>query len=198
MFVDQQQALAELAHHTESIHSLVTSAVAIYNGTLAEQLLAHTKRTKASSIHDYFFDAAKKFCEGRTDARVHTQNLMRLLVLDERYVFRFKMLDEDDLPRNQPTVQVRKFRSQMEIEGLGEYYRLEIGYKLAQIGTLERVLLVCPSSTKANAWASNIVGSEQLPVVVPLFPTAPEPAEPTVRGKHDIQKPESGDADPGA
>jgi hypothetical protein len=77
---------------------------------------------------------------------------------------------------------------------------LEIGYGLSEIGELDRVLFVCPSSAKANAWVSKLVGGEQKPVVVPLFPVAPEPQETKVRGKYDIKKPESesGDADSSA
>ncbi len=200
MLVNQQQALVDLDPHVDTIHSMVSSAVRLYESLPAGVKLLFTQRTKASSIHDFFFGEAVRFCENRADARVHVQNQMRLLVLDERYVFRFKLVDEDDLPRNQLTAQVRDFRGQQDIEGLGTFYHLEIGYGLSEIGQLDRVLLVCPSSAKANAWVSKIVGGEQKPVVVPLFPDAPEPQETKVRGKYDIEKPESepGDADPGA
>lgn len=113
-----------------ALHAIANQAHVMLGKVPAEIRATYTQRTVASSIHDFFFDGAAKFCSGRDDARIHTSKLMRTMILGGKYIIRFKLIGEDNLPRNQLTKQVADFRRQGVIDGLDNLVNLEIGYQI--------------------------------------------------------------------
>jgi hypothetical protein len=151
-----------------------------------------TARSRASNIHDYMVWRARGFCETRDNVEVRVRRLMCVLVINTdkaAFAIRFKKLDEDGLPKNQPTAQVLMFRHQKTLDGIPASHHLEVGYRLSRDQTrIEAIEVVCPSGERSNAWRCEItpIGGQDAGGVLPFTPQSPNgPRNVIVRRKDD-------------
>lgn len=83
------------------------------------------------------------------EAMIHDKSQLKLFVLDGQYTIRFKKLDGDLRSCNQPSEQVRAFRSQKQIEGEPSVHNLEAGYVVSDDDSrISSYHLACPNGTK--------------------------------------------------
>jgi hypothetical protein len=168
--VTQAQALEDLKHHFPAFYEFATGAWDDCRNLPTKDLSVFTFRTKSSAIHDYMVARAAVHCETVEDMKPFKKNGMKGILVAGKYAIRFKKLDEDGRSKNQPTQQVKQFRSQIQLEGIEAEHHLELGYVTNAFQTeVLDVRLVCPSGELSNAWAESIGESVCSPVIEDIF-----------------------------
>lgn len=164
----------------------------------------HSKRSRASLIHDHWVAAASRLQEEFPDLRLELIQHLWVLCVGSRYAIRFKMVDDDKLPAaGHLTGQTIRFRNQLPLDGLEEPpgHNLEIGYQLDSLGQLHRVFLISPSGNQSNEWEYELSDNGAAAVVVSLFPRPaadPGAAQIVPKKPEKFHETEPGDGNSGA
>jgi hypothetical protein len=203
MGISEADVRRDLGEHFHALHELVGKAVDTYNSYPASLKKAHSKRSRASLIHDHFLEHAAAYAERRQESvrLVETKHLW-VFYFQTGYAMRFKKVDDEKMTAGQLTEQVRNFRSQADVVGIPISTHLDLGYQLTELGQLAHVYIVCPSGIQSNAWDVEITATDVKSVVVNLFPPPKATDEPVTGGKvipktRDTDESESGNDDPG-
>lgn len=107
-----------------------------------------TPGTRAGIVHDYTVARAARLCSANPNARLEEIRQLYVLVLEQKIAIRFKKLDEELHSRNQPTQQVKDFRSQLQLDGIEAPHNLEAGYVLDKLEkSIRDVHIVCPNGS---------------------------------------------------
>jgi hypothetical protein len=194
----------DIGEYFDDLQNLARSAVQTYRAKYsAEVHVEHSKRSRASCVHDHFVAAAARFAEQHSGVELVPSQSLWMLCFEKGYAVCFKKLDDDKLPRGHLTGQAVRFRNQLPIDNLPipEAKKLFLGYQRNDLGELYKVYLTCPSGNTANQWAEELdedgIGSS---VIVNLFDPAPTEDQ---GGRIVPKKPkeddeaESGNGDPG-
>ena len=167
--VAQAKAFQELESHVEHLAAMVKGAWTDAQSLDPELRLVITPRSEASIIHDFMLDRASKYAAKTPGVRYFKRQLMHGIVINDTYAIRFKKFDEDSISSNQPTAQVARFRSQINLPGIDAVHHLEVGYVTDQLGiNVADVRVTCPAG-RANSWSASIMGAESITLVADLF-----------------------------
>lgn len=195
----------DLGGHFGNLYKMVRESVDTYNDSYPASLKkAHSKRSRASLIHDHFFEQAAIFAEPRQDILrlVESRNLW-MLFFQVGYSMRFKKVDEDRIAGGHITDQLENYRCQFEVEGIPSSVHLDLSYQLSNDLQLSNVYVICPSGVQTNAWELEITPNDARSVVVDLFPESPTDGSSIEGGKitpkeKSIDESESGNDDSSA
>lgn len=166
-------ALQDLQPHLASFYKIAVGAWNDYQSLPDWALVSFTSRSRASAVHDLIVTRASAYCEQTAEVIQFEISGMKGILVANKYAIRFKKLDNSGLSRNQPTLQVKQFRSQECLDGLPDLVHLELGYITDQFQTeVSEIRLVCPSGSDANSWEVAINDSTTLSVVEDLFDRA--------------------------
>lgn len=193
----------DIGDYFPALRNLAAEAVSTYRSKYPSEIrLQHSKRTRASCVHDHFVAEAARFAEVTQGVSLVLTQKLWVLYFEKGYAVCFKKLDDDALPHGHLTGQVLKFRNQLPMDCAPEAIHLYLGYQLNDLGELHKIVLTCPSGNQANRWAEELsddgIGSS---VIVNLFDPLPEediggrivPKEP--KKDHEAK---SGDGEPSA
>jgi hypothetical protein len=197
--ISQSKVHEDLAEYLPSFRTAVAAAVSGYEaGYSPRQRTIHTRRSRASLIHDHIVANIAKAAEGWDDVKL-VESKMLWLVSIPGYLIRIKKVGPSKLPSGHRTRQVRRLRSHKQLDGLPQAISLDLSYELnQQTGELRKVYLICPSGVYGNMWDSELESSgETTPVVVSLFnaPASTDPSGATLRpkkGRNDEAEPGDG------
>lgn len=179
MIVAQEIAAKELDTHLPELATLVRAAWSDVEMLPDSFRVVMTPRTRACAVHDFMVARAAGYATSADGVRIFERQSMHGIVVDDKYAIRFKKFDEDGLSKNQPTIQVTEFRSQLELDGIDAVHHLEVGYVLNAFGTdITDILVTCPAG-KGNAWAMSLKSQQAKTVVADIFENVPaqEPVE---------------------
>jgi len=169
--VSQEVVCAELAEHLDALDGMVRGAWSDYIALPSECHIVFGLRSRASVVHDFLLSRAAAYAESTAGVRYFKRNLMHGLVFNNRYAIRFKKFDDENRSRNQPTIQVLEYRSQIELDGVDAAHHLEVGYVLDSLDTeVLDVRLACPAG-HGNAWVTSISDEGAGAVLADLFPS---------------------------
>lgn len=164
MYISFPDANKALAEYYDPLWDIVSEAWADYSREVSPAARAvFSPRSRASNVHDFMIARCRRFSETVDGVETRVKKAMCVMVVEKSpgapvFGIRFKKLDEDGISRNQPTEQVRKFRSQDELPGLAPAHHLEVGYVLSRDQTqIIAVEMVHPSGDKSNFWRSEII-----------------------------------------
>lgn len=201
MEIEQDVVHAELADHLPQLRRMIDRAVAAYKTEYsADVRRIHSRRSRASVIHDHIVHNAAEFAENEAAVELRELSHLWLLVFENGYVLRFKKVDSRKLPAGHKTQQVLKYRSQQQLDGIAPSINLDLSYQLDLEGNIHAVYLICPAGAYSNMWDSVLTADGTKPVVVSLFgdksniPAAePQGAKITTKKRGTPNETESGD-----
>jgi hypothetical protein len=177
--------------HFGAIFQIVIKAWTEYVAEYSDKQRAkHSTTTRACILHDLMVaNAALYFTATDGCSSINSQGLMLFLISGKHIpvAIRFKKFDRELLSRNQPTQQVRDFRSQQQIDALGAAYHLEAGYVLDQYeSAIEQISIVCPNRNRSY-WDIELRGeTESVTKVQDLFePETPDERVDIIRARRD-------------
>lgn len=103
-------------------------------------------RTQASMVHDLMVREAFGQSAALEGVSVVEENQLYMLNIENKFLIRFKKLDEDGAATSTPTQQSLSFAMQMPLPGMpDEAIRLQLGYVLDKSGTqLLALRVACP------------------------------------------------------
>ena len=142
----------------------------------AQMVLDGSARAIVINQHWYYF-AKLALCDD-PDITWGIDQGQRFLVIDERIILRFKLIDRNFESKNYPTKRASQLRLQYPLKGLPEYEWLEVGYRLDITGTVLQDAFVLLRIGNQIPWLWQIGGNQidEFPVQLPLRPPAtPEP-----------------------
>lgn len=131
-----------------------------------------TSSARASIVHDLMVDAAaRRFVD---HAKLIDKSGLKLFVFNDFICVRIKKHDEELLSKNQPTLQVRNFLGQQQIEGVPSIYNLEMGYILDASQTeIIATNLICPNGYRNRPyWCVELKDEGYLYNVTDIFDPA--------------------------
>lgn len=154
-------------------------------GRLAPAVRVHLgTRTRANIISDHIAASVRSRFGQMRGVRVEERRGFPELVIDNRFVLRFKKLDKKGRSSNILTgVQRAWLDSQMTLPDMPpEAKRLIAGYVLDALGTqIERMLVTSPANVKAINWMLDIEHGDIATNVFQMPRTPISPNAPTVR-----------------
>lgn len=150
MLIAFDAADAALSSKYSSLWAVASGGWTDYNSLVpAEVRAVASTRSRASLVHDFMVNRARKLAEIDQDICCIQHRLMFTLAIKASsglIAVRLKKMDEFGLSRNNPTKQVEDFRNQKELAGIEAKHHLEIGYVLTPLQDAVRSIeLVCPS-----------------------------------------------------
>lgn len=168
--IAQETVIEHLRSHLTALDEMVRGAWNDLRDLPSSCQIVMSARSRASLVHDFIVERAAQYAKRTPGVRTFERQLMHGLVFDGRYAVRFKKFDEENLSKNQPTLQVVEFRSQVELDGIDAAHHLEVGYIADALGiSIADVRLACPSG-RGNAWVVSISDRGVETVLADLFP----------------------------
>lgn len=155
------QILSRVEGFLDDFDQVARSAFTAYRSTPPQLLIEHSPRTAASCIYDHMVAAADRSFLGRSGIRPGDLRGLKVWILDDHTVIRFKKMDEDGKSRNYPTKQSRAYDQGVNLPGIPRpAERLTVGYLPDATGTsIERVQIAKPNGRRID-WCAAIVPLE--------------------------------------
>ncbi|MDB5875657.1 MAG: hypothetical protein JWQ07_5099 [Ramlibacter sp.] len=180
--IGQQDALQILDSHAEALYSIPMEAWDQYHAETPQSLLVHyCARTRASAVHNLMVaNAARYVAKCGNAVQMFERRQMVGLAIDGLAI-RFKKADEDSRSKNQPTLQVQRFRNQVPVIGVPATHNLELVYVLNEHETEMLEVRVAHPSGDNIAWWFRLRGGRAEPGVFDIF--QPQPHAPIAPAK---------------
>jgi len=169
--IERSEAQQLLNSHLNVISNSISSGVDEYFSMYSDEARSrHRPTTRANIIHDHIIDRAKRGFDLKSGTRHHDSRGLSLFVLDERFLLRFKKLNDDKVSRNQKTNQVQAFRQQQKVlDGIETLYNIEAGYVFNELEQgIQSIFLVCPNG-RGIYWDIDLADTEKTSSVTDLF-----------------------------
>lgn len=130
-----------------------------YRSYNPQHLIDHSPRAQAACIYDHMVVEAERRFSPLPEMRPIDIRGLKLWVVGEHTVIRFKKMDEDGTTRNYPTKQARDFDQNLDLEGVPQRpIRVSVGYLLDATETaIERVQIARPNGKNRVDWCAAIV-----------------------------------------
>lgn len=133
---------------------------------------------RAIIINQYWYNFANLALGDDPDVIFGVDRLQRFLIIDERFILRFKLIDNNFDSSNYRTNRATQWRLQFPLTGLPQCDRLELGYRLDITGTVIQDAFVLLRVGKRIVWLWQIGGEriDTFPIQLELRPvSAPQP-----------------------
>ena len=143
----------------DDLDAIPRAAHSVYQSYSPLHLIEHSRRAEAACIYDHMVAEAERRFDQRDGIRPLDIRGLRLWVVGEHTVIRFKKMDEDGTTSNYPTRQARGFDQNHPLEGVPpEPIRVSVGYLLdATAKSIKRVQVARPNGPKRVDWCAAIV-----------------------------------------
>ena len=143
----------------DDLDAIPRVAHGVYRSYSPQHLIEHSARSQATCIYDHMVAEAERRFGLRDGIRPLDIRGLKLWVVGQHAVIRFKKMDEDGTTSNYPTRQARDFDQNLELDGVPpKPIRLSVGYLLDPTATaIERVQVARPNGAKRVDWCAAIV-----------------------------------------
>lgn len=140
-----------------------------------EKKRVHSKRSRASLIHDHVIDRILKGFEEMQGAQLFRRQGRYLLSVNDSYLASIKKLDKSMRARGIRTGQAVAFIGQLPLFDMPPgVTHLILGYRLNDLQTgIEGVYIMCPDGD-AVSWHLRIGGPEMLQLPMEVAPSTPK------------------------
>ena len=130
------------------------------------------RSARAMIINQYWYSFANLALGDDPGVMSGIDQLQRFLVIDERIILRFKLIDRNFDSRNYPTKRATQLRLQFPFKGLRESEWLEFGYRLDLTGTVIQDAFVLLRVGTRIMWLWQIGGNQidMFPIQLELGP----------------------------
>jgi len=184
--VEHSTAIQELNPYLELIRDSMVGGWAMWDELPSKHRVAMSSSARAIVVHDFTIECASKLL---TDAKVFDISALKLFVFNNKFSLRFKKFDGSLSSRNQPTQQVRSFRSQEQLPGVPAMHNLEAGYVLDGLGqNISSLHVVCPNGS-SNYWGLELLEEGVSTAFVDMFDASNNEADPgSEPAKYRIKK----------
>jgi hypothetical protein len=150
----------------------------LWNNELACTQMVLDSSARAHIINQYWYFYARQMFEGDICVAFSKDQYQRYLIIDEKVILRFKLLDTQLLPRNYPTEHALDWQYQEPLEGILPCARLHYGYRMDITGTnIKDAFIILPQG-KINEWVWQTSGEpiDTFGFQIPFHePGTPEP-----------------------
>jgi len=110
------------------------------------------RSARAHILNQYWYEYARQIFEGDRGVVFSNDQLQRYMVIDERVVLRFKLLDVYLRPSNYPTDHSLGWNRQIPLDGLPTCARLHYGYRMDVTGTSVKDAFIILPRGRFNEW----------------------------------------------
>jgi hypothetical protein len=151
-------AMSALDPHFDEIDAVCRNGLAFYQKYPPEIRLEHSARSAAACTYDHMVAEAERRLSGLEGIVFRDIQGLKVWVIGEKAVIRFKKMDEDGRSRNYPTKQAKDYDRQQQLPGLPfPPLNLVAGYLPDATGTaVIRVQVARPLGKTIN-WCAAIV-----------------------------------------
>ena len=149
------------------------SSIDTWNSALASAQMVLDKSARAMIINQYWYSFVNLALGGDEGVVLRNDQLQRFLVIDERIILRFKLIDNNFHSRNYPTKRAIQWSLQKPFAGIPQCERLELGYRLDITGTIVRDAFVLLKVGDRIVWMWQIGGEriDTFPIQLELRPS---------------------------
>lgn len=160
-----EEILAGIDHLLDDIHAIPHAALTTYRRTPPDIMLEHDTRAAANNVWCHMLAEAERRFASRRRVVLRDIRGMKVWLIEDIAVLRFKKLDEDGRSRNYPTPQQKKFDRGVALPGLPpEAARISAGYVLNKAATdIDWIMVARPNGRAMPHWcvAVNEPGSPE-------------------------------------
>ena len=155
-----------------ALASALRNSVNTWNSAFASAQMVLDRSARAMIINQYWYSFANLALGDDPRVMSGIDQLQRFLVIDERIILRFKLIDRNSDSRNYPTKRATQLRLQFPFEGLPESEWLEFGYRLDLTGTVIQDAFVLLRVGTRIVWLWQIGGNQidMFPIQLELRP----------------------------
>jgi len=190
-FISLPEAQDILRPRMSSLTKSFSDAFSTWMTDYARHHVALDASARAKILHGHFyFNAGQNLCNDK-GVEFREDQLQRFLLIDERLILRFKLLDHNLQASNYPTQRAQEWVKQLPLEGFPPCERLHFGYRLDLTGTvIQDAFIALPNGIQGiyNDWVWQVWGNPmdmttfgvQLP-----FPQAPYTVAPAIVYAYD-------------
>lgn len=143
----------------DDLDAIPRMAHGVYRSYNPQHLIEHSVRAQATCIYDHMVAEAERRFGQRDGIRTLDIRGLKLWVVGQHTVIRFKKMDEDGTTSNYPTRQASDFDQNRVLDGVPpKPLRVSVGYLLDPTATaIERVQVARPNGRKRVDWCAAIV-----------------------------------------
>ncbi len=153
-----EDAMGALDPHFDVIDAICRNGLSTYRRYPAEFLLEHSSRAAATCTYDHMVAEAERLLTGRERVVFKDIRGLKVWIVDDKAVVRFKKMDEDGRSRNYPTKQAKEYDKQQQLPGLpSPPLNLVAGYFPDPTGTEVVRVQVSRPLGKAIDWCAALV-----------------------------------------
>ena len=154
------------------------NALSTWNTALAPAQMMLNSSARAMNINQMWYFFVGLGIDDDPSIILSEDQLQKFLVIDERVILRFKLIDRNFASRNYPTIRANQWRLQYSLPSLPQCERLEMGYRLDITGTEVQDAFIILRYGDTILWLWQIWGDkiDNFEVQLKLGPkTGPEP-----------------------
>lgn len=157
-----EEAMAAIDGLIDDFDDICRAAVATYRRYPPEFLVEHDSRAAASCTYSHMLADAERRFGGRAGIIFKDVRGLKVWLVGDAAVVRFKKMDEDGRSRNYPTKQAQDYDRQAILPGIpAPAARLSIGYLLDATGTEVVRVQVAKPMGKLIDWCTAIVPQQE-------------------------------------
>jgi len=151
--------MPRLARYLADFDAVARSSVAKYQDYPPDVLIEHDPRAAASCIYSHMVAAAERQFDSRPEIKPLSIRNLKLWLIGEHTVIRWKKMDEDGKWRNYSTKQAKDYDRNLPLDGLPPApTRVTVGYLLNRIGTeVGRVQIARPNGPQKIDWCAAVI-----------------------------------------
>lgn len=123
---------------------------------------------RATILNQEWYTYANKTLSGDRGVVFAKDQLQRFIIIDERLIVRFKLLDRDLCSRNYPTDRAQGWELQLPLDGIPPVARLTYGYRLDLTGVEVKDAFVTHPRGDINEWVWQTSGERIDTFAIPL------------------------------
>ena len=155
--MQKQEALSVLEPHLKTLHNITYSGFYGYFKKYRDNCADHSKRSRASLIHDETILQAKKSYLCKDGIAKHIEECNReVFILDNFAILQFKKLNDQLLVENYPTEFASRFNGneQLELKNIPSALpRLNVGYVVNQTWTEMNGIFLTSENINGFSWS---------------------------------------------
>lgn len=150
----KHEAIEKLEKLIPIFYEAVLNGFNEYYRTNENQTFKYRPTTRANIIYDNIIHKLKKDLVREPGISFINKNKLLTLKVADKYLIKFKKLDDNHKSSNVKTRQNTMFLNQQVLFGLEQTItNLEVGYVLNPVETeINGVFIVCPKDDKSNEW----------------------------------------------
>jgi hypothetical protein len=156
------EAMAAVEFLIDDLDAICREAVATYRRYPPEFVVEHDARAGASCTYCHMLSGAERRFEGRPGVVFKDIRGLKVWLVGDAAVLRFKKMDEEGHSRNYPTKQAQDYDRQAALPGIpAPAVRLSVGYLLDPTGTEVVRVQVAKPMDQAVGWCAAIVPHDE-------------------------------------